>query len=232
MAMSTEELMEYKQNLEETLLGLSSRTDETEALIASCRALAQSDVVTRSAEFRSVLCALKDFPQIGQVINCLEAAIEYHPDPDGFEEELRSMRKTLDDAKTEWKQSSVVKEENGHLEFEDLEGEDNEVSVKREKSLTALQYLIDMEISLLGIQFCKRLFINGMTDVVDPLIISTYDIACTCNSTASPGDLELLDQNIGSLNLCLSSACARMGCCNSNKDGFNIAADGFKASML
>jgi hypothetical protein len=232
MAMSAEELMEYKQSLEEALLALTSRIDETEDLITSCKALAKSDVVTRSDDFKTVFSALRDFPRKNALISTFNHAIEYHPDPNGFKEELRSMRKTLDDAKTEWKQSSVVREENGHLEFEDLEGEDDEVSVKRKKSLVSLRHLINMETSLLDIQFYKRCYINIMTKVVDPLLDCAFHIACICNSTISPGDPELLlNQTIDSLNDGMPTSSTPVDE-DRAKAGFHIAADRFRASML
>jgi hypothetical protein len=219
-----EKLMEQKRKLDEKVRFLSSKINESEALIASCRVLAQSDVVTRSAEIKTAFCALKEGSVKDSLIMLVDTAIGYHPDPDGFEEELRSMRKTLDDAKTEWKQSSVVREENGCLEFEDLEGEDDEVFVKREKSLTALRYLIDMEYSLLFIRSSNSNLFDDLTGNIDPLIVSIYNNTTNCQG--------VLDQEVDKLNNLMQIASTESELVVWRRNEFYVETDSFRASML
>jgi hypothetical protein len=239
--MSTEELMHIKENLEKKLALIASRVDGSEALIASCRALAQHNVHRRTAAIESEFSTIKEDHIKSHLIGFLKFAIEHHPDPDGLEAGLCSMRKTLDDAKTEWKQSSVVKEENGRLEFEELEGEVDEVSARREKSLRARLHLVEMEISFHSFLDSKRCFIDNMTNVVYPLIIESYNTVLTLNPptivypTLTPTTLNdqkiLLCQNVDLLNEQLMDSLIKLNNCDLCWNSF-YTNDSLRALLL
>jgi hypothetical protein len=214
---------------EKRLRVISSRIDESEALIASCRALAQSDVVTRSAEFDSNVHRLDEYPDKDFLIDLLRYAIVYHPNPDEFEKGVHDRQTTIASAKVEWKKSGIS-EEDGRLVSEELERDDGEVSVRCESLLRARRHLADMEIAFLDFQKNSRAFFNTMSERIDPLIVRTYNEVLTYENT--PEQQVTLDSMVVDLNHWMLEALVLQDDSVVNSEDFDGSAARFRELML
>jgi hypothetical protein len=207
MTMSAEELMKYKDSVEERIRDQGSlNSAHPESVMSVCRELnLPIDVKDRRDDFKSALCKLDGLPVKQTLCDLADAIYEFSYPAKMFELKLGYHTGKLEHARSRWDYCGGIKEVDGKLEFECA---DDDMIAANLRGLDSRSLLADMELAFTDYLrvYCK--LFEYIHSEINPLYerVGVFVTECSYDDLNTESKLTELQQLVDNLNMLLEPA--------------------------